>query len=74
MRGQRFGSLLVIEPVPDEAKLWFCKCDCGVECIASEERLISGQAKSCGWVSSGRSLAPCYLATLTATEPSDTQA
>ena len=59
MTGQRFGRLLVVEPVrlevpdPGGTRLrWKCLCDCGKEILITRKELMSGKAKSCG----------CYLA------------
>lgn len=49
---RRFGKLVCIEPT--EARdcqgfvVWYCKCDCGNQCLASSKQLLSGYKKSCG--------------------------
>ena len=55
MTGQRFGRLLVIEPVDLPEKLsngqrlgWRCRCDCGNEVVKTRKELLSGKVSSCG--------------------------
>ena len=51
--GQKFGKLLVLEPVfnykeNDKHMYWKCKCDCGNEIITLGKSLRRGHTKSCG--------------------------
>lgn len=49
--GQRFGRLVVLDPVGNNEKgsyVYRCKCDCGNTCDVSAENLINGDTKSCG--------------------------
>ena len=49
--GERFGKLIVIEPLPSTDKgqrRWRCKCDCGGEHIATTGNLRSGRTTNCG--------------------------
>lgn len=51
LTGQRFGSLLVVEPTEQRshgAVLWRCRCDCGREVIIESRRLRAGLISSCG--------------------------
>lgn len=45
LAGQRFGSLLAIEP---ERSYWICRCDCGAQTRALTADLRRGQAITCG--------------------------
>lgn len=54
--GQRFGRLVAISLVPKEERTWsnkerawYCKCDCGNECIVRQRNLLGARVtKSCG--------------------------
>lgn len=50
--GDKYGFLTVDRVSPEKTSrgsLWvFCKCSCGKEVEMSEQRLVSGYAKSCG--------------------------
>lgn len=48
--GNRFGSLVVVEPVEDSRRgaFWRCKCDCGGEAVVKGASLRYGKTKSCG--------------------------
>lgn len=55
LTGMKFGKLLAIsrakpriEPSGKHRTMWNCRCDCGNECTARAEHLVSGQRKSCG--------------------------
>lgn len=50
MTGKKIGLLNVLkEDFHDKAGVyWFCKCDCGTECIVSGIDLRRGSTKSCG--------------------------
>lgn len=52
--GQRFGRLVVLEPTGQRlggSVVWRCRCDCGIELMASYNSLVSGNTKSCGCLS-----------------------
>lgn len=50
--GQRFGRLVVVEPVGKSdrhgSRLWRCVCDCGRVTVCSTQHLRSGDSMSCG--------------------------
>lgn len=48
--GQRFGRLVVTgyAGIRDRRRSWFCRCDCGTECVVSGTALRQGKRKSCG--------------------------
>lgn len=47
--GQRFGSLVAVEPIRSESGLkWLCKCDCGNDHIVAAASLRKGATRSCG--------------------------
>jgi hypothetical protein len=48
--GKKFGRLTVIrqEYIKNHHVYWFCKCDCGNECVIKGDRIKSGHTKSCG--------------------------
>lgn len=46
--GKRFGRLVVISLVPENAKKCICKCDCGKEISTYFNNLQQGSVKSCG--------------------------
>jgi hypothetical protein len=54
LTGQRFGILTVLERAEDKVYkkrkrvCWLCRCDCGKEKIIAKDRLMRGDAKSCG--------------------------
>lgn len=53
LTGKRFGRLVVLSLVPDEAGAkvptrWLCKCDCGKELPIRAYNLKSGNTLSCG--------------------------
>lgn len=58
VRGQRFGRLTAIEPVPvkrirkngrvDNEIKWLCSCECGMTTMAYATDLINGRKQSCG--------------------------
>lgn len=51
LTGQRFGRLVVIEPVTTEKycnSVWLCQCDCGNTKIVPTYRLLNGRTYSCG--------------------------
>ena len=49
--GKRFGRLLVLESSEvrtGKHRMWFCRCDCGVEKLVQARFLLDGCAVSCG--------------------------
>lgn len=50
LTGQRFGRLLVVEPLgPRSSKIyWSCQCDCGATCAVVGANLRCGKTQSCG--------------------------
>ena len=52
LRGQRFGSLVALEPVSEKDKdgsiRWRCRCDCGNETVVSSNKLLKNHTTSCG--------------------------
>ena len=51
LTGKRFGRLTVLERMPNNANnkvMWRCRCDCGNETIAIGSRIFTGKTKSCG--------------------------
>lgn len=51
LTGQRFGRLVVIKQVENDAKngvRWLCQCDCGNQCVVLSNTLIKGDTMSCG--------------------------
>ena len=53
LTGRRFGSLTVIERVPDpqcKRVYWSCRCDCGNTCVRTTYVLTHGISASCGCV------------------------
>ena len=52
LKGQRFGRLTVLEPVPDRGPdnsiCWLCRCDCGRFFVQSANKLRMGRSVSCG--------------------------
>lgn len=56
LTGQKFGRLTAIKPVENNTNSnsqsmmtkWFCRCDCGNECIVQSRNLIQNHTKSCG--------------------------
>lgn len=51
LTGKRFGRLTVIERVQNNQSnkvMWRCLCDCGKETIAIGSRIYTGKTKSCG--------------------------
>lgn len=51
LTGQKFGKLTVIkraENNKDGRSMWFCKCDCGKECIVRGKSLRNRHTRSCG--------------------------
>lgn len=44
--GQRFGSLVAIEPA-DKRNYWKCKCDCGKDSCHSKSGLVGGDVTRC---------------------------
>ena len=53
LTGQRFGRLVVLSLVADDAGAkkqtrWFCECDCGNRLFVLAGNLRSGNTKSCG--------------------------
>lgn len=58
--GQRFGRLVVLGPVRQNARrcvVWRCRCDCGEYTEATSSSLRSGHTSSCGCLRLERSLA-----------------
>lgn len=55
LTGQRFGRLVCLEPSSQRDKQggtqWLCQCDCGKQCLAATQQLMSGYKKSCGCLS-----------------------
>ena len=51
IEGRRFGRIFVVKAT-DERKngciAWLCRCDCGIEVVASSGNLVSGHTRSCG--------------------------
>jgi len=58
--GQKFGMLTVIERAPNRGhnKMWLCRCDCGNEIIARNDKLLSGKKTSCGCQITRRTVSP----------------
>jgi len=59
--GDRFGELVVIEPIHTrnhKVSKWLCRCDCGNTKIAYSCNLVSGANKSCGCNVGGRPIKP----------------
>ena len=48
MLNKRFTKLVVIEQLDFPNNSWKCLCDCGNTRIVSENKLLRGEAKSCG--------------------------
>lgn len=51
LQGQRFGLLTVVSAhskMPNGARVWACRCDCGADCNVTTARLRSGQKTTCG--------------------------
>ena len=51
LTGQRFGSLVAIEPVGKSSKrsvIWRCQCDCGKQVDVDGSHLKYGAVRSCG--------------------------
>ncbi|MDO5018790.1 MAG: hypothetical protein Q4E02_05760 [Lagierella massiliensis] len=50
--GKKFGFLLAISPTNERDKKgsikWKCLCDCGNECLVTEDALVHGNTTSCG--------------------------
>jgi len=46
--GQRFGKLVVVEPIEGKGARWKCKCDCGGEKIMQSSHLNAGVGLHCG--------------------------
>jgi len=48
--GQKFGSLLVLERLPNdnEQHIWLCRCDCGNELKIRGGNLLTANTRSCG--------------------------
>ena len=57
LQGERFGRLVVEEPMPkrdvDSSVRWLCRCDCGNYTIVSSNKLRMGHTKSCGCIGFG---------------------
>lgn len=50
IKGQRFGSLVALEPTDKRygsSIVWRCKCDCGNEVLVSVQNLIKRKTSSC---------------------------
>ena len=47
---KKFGKLTVVrqEYIKNRHLYWFCKCDCGNECVVKGDKIKSGHTKSCG--------------------------
>lgn len=48
---QRFGRLVTIKRIIPEGETknkWFCRCDCGNECLVRTSDLRNGRTQSCG--------------------------
>jgi hypothetical protein len=50
LTGQRFGRLLVLgrDERPKSKRFFVCRCDCGKETVARNDRLTGGTTSSCG--------------------------
>ena len=52
LRGQRFGMLTVLEPIPERGNdgsiCWLCRCECGRYFIQNSNKLRMGRSVSCG--------------------------
>ena len=50
--GSRFGSLVVIEKLPNRStqRMWLCQCDCGNKCERSTNHLRNKGATDCGCI------------------------
>ena len=50
LTGKRFGRLFVVrrEGSGQGQALWFCRCDCGKECVKPGSHMRRGNTKSCG--------------------------
>lgn len=56
LTNQRFGSLLVLEEMPDRQKtkvIWKCQCDCGNITYSKTSELLRGTRHACGVCSKG---------------------
>lgn len=47
--GERYGKLITINKISNDSVSWACLCNCGKEKILSENDLLSGHDKSCGF-------------------------
>lgn len=57
LSGQKFGRLTAIKIVGQAksgSRKWLCKCDCGNEAIVDQNKLSSGNTKSCGCINRER--------------------
>lgn len=58
LTGQRFGNLVVLEPLPgraaDRSIRWLCRCDCGKQVALSSNKLRTGHSISCGCMQTER--------------------
>jgi hypothetical protein len=54
----RFTRLLTKEPLgyQNNHRVWKCLCDCGRECVARQDKLLSGRTKSCGCLNAENNL------------------
>ena len=50
LTGQQFGRLQVISRAPNDGRYvqWYCKCECGNECIVKSSSLTNNLTRSCG--------------------------
>ena len=61
--GQRFGRLTALEPLEKRMQgsvMWRCRCDCGSECEASYNSLVSGNTRSCGCIKTEHEQPPLH--------------
>ena len=58
LSGQRFGRLVVLNPIPRPRKrlLWRCVCDCGAKVDVQTGNLKSGCTSSCGCLQRDRTI------------------
>ena len=81
LTGNRYGMLTVLRPdrqLESGKTSWFCRCDCGNECIVNADSLHYGKRKSCGCLhreaeaGQAADLTNRIFGRLTALEPTDT--
>lgn len=63
LTGQRFGRLVVLQPVENIGgrTAWLCRCDCGKEVTAKTYHLRTGHVTSCGCLRAGGPIGLTYV-------------